>query len=277
MLLERAVPDGEEQRDADRGHALESGDHGERESAPDHGCLRGPHGDADRDDHHRAPRAPAQRDHAAGERPDPERDGNRRPRPRTAELPLGQHRSEDEDRRKNDDRVDREPGQADADPLLGADLAPPFEESREQRRHHRARRIPRPYRVRVHTGQAERTHREGPGVHRERASGAEHGDEHPGDGRADDHPAALHEASQRVGLLQAVARHELRQHALRRGHEEGVRAAEAGCEDGEVPDLGVAGEEQGRRDRLGDHPDDIASQHDAPPVVAVRDDPGEQR
>jgi hypothetical protein len=118
---------------------------------------------------------------------------------------------------------------------------------------------------------------EGDAVDSEHPSGAEEGDQHAGDRRADDVEDAAGDADQRVRVLEMLARHELRDQPLRRGLEEGRRCAEERGGDHEqrhrhrVLDEQRCGEEfDGRADR-------VAGEHHEAARQPVRPDPACER
>ena len=83
-------------------------------------------------------------------------------------------------------------------------------------------------------------------VDRDRAAGADRGDEDAGDGGPYEPAEAVGHAAQRVGLLQAVLGHELRDQGAVGRKEERVGGAVDEAHHAEAPDVGVAADQQRR-------------------------------
>ena len=122
-----------------------------------------------------------------------------------------------------------------------------------------------------------RAHDERGGVDGDRAAGTEHCDQRAGDGRTDEPAEVVGDAHERVGFLQALHGHELRQQATPGGAEEGLGGAVDGEQDHELPDLCAACQQQRRYDGLHSGAYDVGDQHHPLAAQPVRPDAAHQR
>ncbi len=123
-----------------------------------------------------------------------------------------------------------------------------------------------------HAHQEGAAHREADAVRCEGPARPDGGHHRAGQQRPEDVSRALRDADQGVRLLEPLPAHHLRHEADGRRREEGRGAAHHHRQADQVPDLAVAGDEDGGDDRLGEGAHRVAGDHQRAARQPVRPD-----
>ncbi len=124
--------------------------------------------------------------------------------------------------------------------------------------------------------EADDARHEGQRVHQQRAARAEGHHQQARDRRPEHQRARVHQAAQRVGLLQLLAGDELGHEAVDGRLEEGVRGPVDQAEQRQVPPARLVGDQEETGGELAEQPHDVRAEHQRPPVRPVGDHPRDQ-